>query len=56
MSILSCDSCGMEIVLSPKYDNYKGKIECGSCGSEYKVKIKNGIVINKEITRKVALA
>lgn len=56
MSILTCNSCGMEIVLSPKYDDYNGKVSCGSCGSEYNVNIKNGIVTNKKITRKVALA
>lgn len=46
----------MEIVLSPKYDDYKGKIECGSCGSEYNVEITDGTVVKKETVREVALA
>lgn len=56
MSIINCKSCGMEIVLSSKYDDYNGEIECGSCGSEYKVEIRKGTVVHKELTRKVALA
>lgn len=55
MSVITCESCGMEIVLSPKYDDFEGKVECESCKSVSKVKIEAGKPEKVKLDEKVAL-
>lgn len=56
MMRLSCPSCGIEIELPPRYEDYNGKIGCESCSSIIDVEIKRGKVKEAVKDRRLSLA